>query len=126
MWYPWGLTYQPVSIGDVVSFTARLVHVTQHTCRVFVTVQVLDPTDPLRLPERSNRLVFLFAVAEPPTHCRQDGSGDDGCFILPQSYPEVLMQVEAQRRHDVEGPTDDEAYRILQQARQKHTSTKRT
>lgn len=104
--------HQPVSIGDLVTFTARVVHATEYTCRVFVTVQVLDPTDAKRLPQRSNRLGFVFC-SQTPRECKADGCS----FILPNTYSEVLMQVEASRRHKVEGPSENEARAILEEAR---------
>lgn len=101
--------HQPVSIGDLISFTARVVHATEYTCRVFVTVQVLDPTDPDRLPTRSNRLIFVFAA-------RPCMEWKDCHYVVPQTYSEVLMQVEATRRYAVEGPSDAEAWTILEEA----------
>lgn len=103
--------HQPVSIGDLVSFTARVVHATRYTCRVVCTVKVLDPTCPTRSPSRSNRLTFVFAATTPLEH-------KTAPFVVPETYPEVLLHVEAARRHAVEGPTEDEARVILEQAAQ--------
>ena len=96
---------QPISIGDLVTFTARLVHATQHTCRVFVTVEVRDAADPGRLPLRSNRLIFPFAAKSPPG------------AVLPNTYREMLMHIEAERRWEAEGPTEEWAQAVLSQGR---------
>ena len=92
---------QPVSIGDHVTFIARVVHSTRRTCRVVVTVEVRDPCDRDSIPKRSNRITFLF------------GGEDFPDKILPNTYPEILMQVDAQRRSLVEGPMDAEVDQIL-------------
>jgi len=101
--------HQPVSIGDLISFTAMVVHATEYTFRVFVTVQVLDPTDQDRLATRSNRLIFVFA-AQPWMEWK------DCHFVVLQTYPEVFMQVEATRQYAVEGHSDAEARAILDEA----------
>ncbi len=95
---------QPISIGDLVTFTARLVHATSHTCRVFVTVEVRDATDPSRLPLRSNRLIFPFAARAPPGG------------VVPHTYREVIMHVDAARRHATEGPSEEWALDLLASA----------
>mmetsp|Transcript_689 Transcript_689/g.1342 ORF Transcript_689/g.1342 Transcript_689/m.1342 type:complete len:89 (+) Transcript_689:274-540(+) len=69
-----------------------VVHATEYTFRVFVTVQVLDPTDQDRLATRSNRLIFVFA-AQPWMEWK------DCHFVVLQTYPEVFMQVEATRQY---------------------------
>ena len=90
-----------MSIGDHVTFIARVVHSTRRTCRVVVTVEVRDPCDRNSIPKRSNRITFLF------------GGEDFPDKILPNTYPEILMQVDAQRRSLVEGPMDAEVDQIL-------------
>ena len=57
---------QPVSIGDHVTFIARVVHSTRRTCRVVVTVEVRDPCDRDSIPKRSNRITFLFGGEDFP------------------------------------------------------------
>ncbi len=43
---------QPVEMGDMVRFTARVVHTGEDGIfRVFVTMDVIEPTDPDRLPQ---------------------------------------------------------------------------
>ena len=44
-----------------MTFKARVVHATQSTFRIFVTVDVRDPMDPSKLPARSNRLMFVIS-----------------------------------------------------------------
>ena len=84
---------QPVAIGDMVRFTARVVHSGDDgVFRVFVTMDVIEPTDPDRLPQRSNNLMFVFA-ANP--ECRRS--------VLPTTYSEVLMHVKAARNHASRG-----------------------
>ena len=95
---------QPIAIGDLVTFTSHLVHSTGTTCRVLVTVEVRDPKNRHRRPRRSNRLVFVFGGADLPSN------------IIPYRYDEILMHIDAQRRHNVEGPFDDEVNRILAEA----------
>lgn len=97
---------QPIAIGDMVTFCARIVHSTAHTCRVLVTVEVRDPADRNRVPKRSNRLMFLFASDHFPSHP-----------IVPETYREILMHIDAKRRYLEEGPTDDEVAQILHEAR---------
>ena len=96
---------QPVALGDMVTFTARLVHATATTCRVNVTVEVRDPKVPSQVPVRSNRLVFIFGG---------DFSARPG--VIPETYKEILMHTDAQRRHVVEGPWDEEIEGILKVA----------
>jgi len=97
---------QPVGIGDMVTFTARLIHSTATTCRVLVDLEVRDPSDRSRMLMRSNRLVFIFG-----------GSNfDEG--IIPESYREILMHTDAKRRHAVEGPSDEEVENILQEVQE--------
>ncbi|KAH8068862.1 IMP dehydrogenase [Aureococcus anophagefferens] len=52
----------PVSIGDCVTFTARVVHRTAETCRVNVSVEIRDPAAAHLAPKKSNRAVFVFAA----------------------------------------------------------------
>ena len=93
---------QPISIGDHVTFTARVVHSTPRTCRIVVIVEVRDPANRNSAPLRSNRLSFLFG-----------GSGFPNHGIVPDGYNEILMNVDAKRRMVVEGPLDEEVERIL-------------
>jgi acyl-coenzyme A thioesterase 9 len=102
--------HQPIAIGDLVTFTARVVHATEFTCRVFVTVSVRDPSDTERLPQRSNRLMFVFCAKTPH---EVDGVCN---FVLPNTYSEVLMHLEAERRYNVEGPSEEEAHAILEES----------
>jgi len=97
---------QPIAIGDLITFCARIVHSTAHTCRVLVTVEVRDPADRDRVPKRSNRLMFLFASDHFPSHP-----------VVPETYSEILMHIDAKRRYAVEGPTDNEVAHILNEAR---------
>ena len=93
---------QPISIGDHVTFTARVVHSTPRACRIVVIVEVRDPANRHLAPLRSNRLSFLFG-----------GSGFPNHGIVPDGYDEILMHVDAKRRMGVEGPLDEEVERIL-------------
>ncbi|KAL3928120.1 MAG: hypothetical protein SGBAC_012781 [Bacillariaceae sp.] len=102
---------QPVALGDMVTFTARLVHATATTCRVNVTVEVRDPAAPSQVPIRSNRLVFVFG-----------GDFSNRPSILPESYKEILMHVDARRRHAVEGPWDEEVEAILKEMEESSTT----
>lgn len=97
---------QPVALGDMVTFTARLVHATATTCRVNLTVEVRDPAIPHKVPQRSNRLLFVFG-------------GDFRPGIIPETYQEILMHMDARRRHEVEGPWDDEVECILSNQQEK-------
>lgn len=118
-------TIKPIGIGDLVTFTAKVVHCTSNTCRVIVTVevccrrlifncntntattattatnyhrhklppvtttcrhtQVRDPADAGRLPTRSNRLLFAFAL-DNPNDSDSDGVIDDGKSSLRSMY----------------------------------------
>ena len=98
---------QPIGIGDLVTFTARLVHSTGSACRVLVTVEVRDAKDRNRRPMRSNRLMFVFGGANFPDR------------IVPSQYGEILMHIDAHRRHQVEGPFEEDVQRIVQEAQQK-------
>lgn len=95
---------KPVSVGDCVTFTARLVHSTENTCRVLVLVNVRDPKERDKVPARTNRLMFVFA------------GSNFYPGIVPETYSEILMHIDAQRRHRVEGPTWEEAQSILQES----------
>ena len=57
-----------------MTFTARVVHATPNTCRVFVAVESRNPSDPSRQPTRSNRVIFAFATQDPaiPTPADDD------------------------------------------------------
>lgn len=94
---------QPISIGDHVTFTARVVHSTPRTCRVVVIVEVRNPSNRNSEPLRSNRLLFLFGGTDFPNG------------IVPNGYNEILMHVDAKRRAAVEGPLDEEVDGILSQ-----------
>ena len=84
---------QPVAIGDMVRFTAKVVHFGEDgVFRVFVTMDVIEPTDPGRLPRRTNKLMFVFAASPA---CRR--------IVLPTTYSEVLMHVMAARNHAARG-----------------------
>ena len=96
---------QPISIGDCVTFTARLVHATQYTCRVLVIVEVRDPANRDVMPLRSNRLMFVFG-----------GESFVSTTIIPETYSEILMHIDAQRRYNVEGPTDEEVQCIIHES----------
>jgi acyl-CoA hydrolase len=93
-------------IGDLVTFTARLVHTTGTTCRVLVIVEVRDANVRNRRPMRSNRLMFVFGGNNFPDR------------IVPCDYSEILMHIDANRRHEVEGPFAEEVQRIVAEAGQ--------
>ena len=93
--------HQPVTIGDAVTFTARVVHCTPFTCRVHVTVEVRDPRQSHRAPTRSNRLMLVFALNSPPGG------------VVPITYGEILMHVDAARLHTTSGPDEEHAKAIL-------------
>lgn len=93
---------QPIAIGDMVTFTARLVYSTPESARVLVHVEVRDPAHRSHVPKRSNRLMFVFG-----------GSFAKEGGIIPETYSEILMHMDAQRRHSVEGPTSQEVRIIL-------------
>ena len=99
----------PITIGDLVTFTARVCHATKNTARVFVTVEVRHPGDPGRLPKRSNRLMFVFG------HDQSGLGGESNApvGVVPQTYSETLMHFEGSRRSTVEGPSDKIAQEIL-------------
>jgi len=109
---------QPISIGDHVTFTARVVHSTSKTCRVLVIVEVRDPSDRHALPMRSNRVSYLFGT---DTGIDTDSEHDPKSMypsgfpqrIVPNKYNEILMHVDAKRRSNVEGPMDTEVEIIL-------------
>ena len=88
---------QPVAIGDMVRFEARVVHAADASFRVAVRVGVVEASDPARLARATNRLMFVFAT---------DRTAHDAATVLPETYQDVLMQVEAARRHAVEGPNE--------------------
>jgi acyl-coenzyme A thioesterase 9 len=96
---------QPIAIGDMVTFTARLVHSTRTSCRVLVVVEVRDPANRDRVPLRSNRLMIVFGGEDLPE------------AIVPETYSEILMHVDAQRRHQVEGPAEKEIREILKESK---------
>jgi acyl-CoA hydrolase len=82
---------QPVAIGDMVRFEARVTHTgADGLFSVLVTMDLVEPSDHDRAPRRSNRLCFVFA-------------GDKPRPVLPYSYPEILMHVTADRRHETQG-----------------------
>ena len=87
------LFLQPVAISDMVRFTARVVHSGDDgVFRVFVTMDVIEPTDPDRLPQRTSQLMFVFAASPA---CRRT--------VLPTTYQEVIMHVKAARNHAARG-----------------------
>ena len=79
-------------------------HSTANTCRVNVIVEVRDPANQHEVPKRSNRLLFVFGGSNFPWP------------ILPETYSEILMHLDAKRRYKVEGPTDAEVERILRES----------
>ena len=84
---PFGLDeavfHQPVSVGDMASFTAKVVHCgTDGVFRVFVTVGIVDPHN-WSAPQRTNRLLFTFATSP------------EAAPTLPTTYSEILMYTEA-------------------------------
>ncbi len=87
-----------------MTFTARVVYSTIRTCRVIVIVEVRNLNDRNSPPLRSNRLSFLFGGG---------GNGFPDGGIVPDSYREILMHVDAKRRAAVEGPLDEEVEKIL-------------
>lgn len=96
---------QPIGLGNMVNFRACVVHSEDTLFRVQVHVNVVDPTDPGRLPSRTNYLRFVFA-AHP----------DFQRTIVPETYGEMLMHVDAARRHAVERPSSEllrEVHRYL-------------
>jgi len=97
--------WQPVSIGDHVTFIARVVHSTSHSCRVVVLVEVRDPADRHSGPLWSNRISFIFGGRNFPPQ------------IVPDTYTEILMHVEATRREALEGPLPEEVEEILDQVK---------
>jgi len=85
--------HQPVGIGDMTRLDAKVVHAGgDGVFRVFVTVGVIDPRDPTRRAQRTNRLMFVFAADASVQH-----------RVLPVTYFNIVVHVEAQRRHAVEG-----------------------
>mmetsp|Transcript_7531 Transcript_7531/g.22310 ORF Transcript_7531/g.22310 Transcript_7531/m.22310 type:complete len:471 (+) Transcript_7531:138-1550(+) len=84
----------PVKIGDCVTFTARVVHKTAETCRVNVLAEIRDPSSEHHIAsKRTNRLVFVFAA-----RCR--------AILVPQTYSEHLMHIDAARASRDTGPSD--------------------
>lgn len=94
---------QPIAVGDFVTCTARVVHSTRNTCRVLCHAEVRDTSDPERFPVRSNRMMFSFV-----------GNGLQG-RVVPETYAEALMHLDAMRLSKVEGPTDKEAQAVLRE-----------
>ena len=94
------LFHQPIAIGDCVTFTARLIQSTGFACRVLVVVETRDPTDPSRVPLRSDRLMFVYGGSDLPQ-------------VIPETYSEILMHVDARRRQTVEGPSQEYVESIL-------------
>jgi len=94
---------QPVNIGDHVTFTARVVHSTKYTCRVVVIVEVRSPSKRHERPLRSNRLSFVFGANGFPSP------------LTPDTYTEILMHFDAERRSNVEGPFEEEVEDLLRQ-----------
>jgi acyl-CoA hydrolase/ferredoxin len=104
---------QPIAVGDCVTFTARVVHCTTHTCRVLVHVEVRDPAHRDMVPARTNRLMFVFGGSNFPDS------------ILPITYSEILMSIDAQRRHAITGPSQEFVEQIVKESsRMKPPKTK--
>lgn len=101
--------FQPISIGDHVTFTARVVHATPFICRVYVVVEVQNPTDRNRQPLRSNCVSFLFSC----------GATKQFPEIVPDTYPDILMHMKASRRYMEEGPSDEYIARIRKDIRER-------
>ena len=59
-------------------------HRTAETCRVNVSVEIRDPAAAHLAPKKSNRAVFVFAARS-------------RTLLVPESYSEVLMHVDAAR-----------------------------
>lgn len=90
----------PVSVGDCVTFCARLVHKTRETCRVNVTIEIRDPGQDVHIAStRTNRCVFVFAA-----RCQ--------AILVPQTYSETLMHIDAARASRNTGPSDVWAARL--------------
>lgn len=87
---------QGVEIGDMVRFTARVVHAADSVFRVFVTAEIVNPRDPHQYPNRTNNLRFVFAALPADMHT-----------VLPQTYREILWHVDASRTHEIERRSDD-------------------
>ena len=83
---------EAVNIGDLVRFTARVVHTHGRVMRILVTVQVQNPRD-LEQQSQTNSLMFVFLQP----HLRV-------LEILPDSYDEVLMYLDARRWQIERGP----------------------
>jgi len=90
-----------VAVGDCVTFTARVVHCTGHTARVNVAVEVRDPAHASQAPTKPSRLVFVFA-----TDLKDPG------VVVPETYREMLMHIDASRASAVRGPDDADAARF--------------
>lgn len=88
---------KPVSIGDMVRFTAQVVHTAGPVVRVTVLVDVLNETDKDGGAKRTNFLSFVFLA---PKHVSM-------LEVVPDSYAEVLLHVDAARNYLANGPSPD-------------------
>jgi len=97
--------FNPVSIGDQLHFTARVVHSAGRILRVWVDVERLDPVNikggntsvgNMSDTVQTNQMEFIFAH---PTEKLPR--------IVPKTYTESLKYLGAQRRYESEGPTDE-------------------
>jgi len=93
--------FAPVSIGDQLNFTARVVYTEGKIMRVWVDVEQLDPNlilgkglgpSPGTL---TNQMEFIFAHPS-----------NDVTKIVPGSYTEVIRYLGAQRWQENTGPTE--------------------
>jgi len=93
--------FAPVSIGDQVHFTARVVFTEGKILRVWVDIEQLDSTRikgkaaPVKGSTLTNQMEFIFA--HPSEDVRK---------IVPEDYNEVLQYLTAQRWQQSTGPTD--------------------
>lgn len=102
------LFHQPLAIGDLVLFTSRVVYTEGRAMRIWVEVEVLDRQQVFNQGirrrwvsgKRTNNLEFVFAQAH--------GSPAPLRKIQPQTYPEVMMYLDARRWQQEQGPTEDQ------------------
>lgn len=85
-----------VAVGDLVRFTAKVVHSQGRVFRVWVTVDVIDPQDEEHR-SRTNKLQFTFL---------QTGPEDSLRTVLPETYPEILMHLDASRWYKWQGANE--------------------
>lgn len=84
-----------VEVGDMVRFAAHVVHVVGSVVRVTVLVDVLNEHDPDGGAKRTNRLSFVFLA---PDEMRPRE-------VVPVTYEEILLQVDAARWYESDGPS---------------------